>query len=110
MPFSMMFVQPEFHADLPEEKRAACLHVLARVLREVTRKIDVVARTRFDFSPFAVLMMTTTRENAEGLRRRLEEAFAKMELPMDVKLGIGAYQPEMKDKEEIIEQAKADLR
>jgi GGDEF domain-containing protein len=109
LPFSILLVSPKLPANMSPDKKDALMRVVCRVLREIARTIDVVARTPYDFAPFGIVLTTTTRENAEKFKERLVGAFAKLKLDVPVAVGLGSFQHGMRNKEDIVAQAQADL-
>lgn len=92
------------------DRRVHYLRSLCRLLRETVREGDVVARTGLDEAPFALILVTTTREQAEEARKRIAAAYSGVGLPAGVRFGIGAFAHTMSDSGEVLEQARGDLR
>lgn len=109
LPFSLALVAVDLSALAPE-RHSAALRALARLLRETVRDIDVVSRTPHPDAPFAVLLMTATGEQAKAVETRLSEGLGRLQFPATVKIGVGSYRHSMQVAEDMIEQARAQLR
>jgi GGDEF domain-containing protein len=109
LPFSVLIVSPQ-KVEAASEERTLFLRAVCRTLRDVSRDLDIVTRTPRESEPFAVLMLTATRGKAEEMRDRLLEAFKVLEFPASVRVGVGSYSPAMQTAEEIVEQARTELR
>lgn len=110
LPYSVLLISPAPLEALPAEKRPHYLHALCRILRETVREVDVVARTPFDDAPFGAIVITATREVAEEVRMRINNACARAGLPAGMRIGVGAFAHTMKDQEELLAQARNDIR
>lgn len=110
LPFSVILVAPAPEDGTGRDRRLHYLRALCRLLRETVREGDVVSRTQLDAAPFAVILVTTTREHAEEARKRLLAANASVGLPDGVRFGVGSFAHTMTDPGEVIEQAQGDLR
>lgn len=110
LPFSIVLVSPAPADGLPRDRRVHYLRSLCRILRETVREGDLVSMTQDPETPFAVLLVTATREQAEEARRRLTTAVSDVGLPPGARFGVGAFAHTMSDSGEIIEQARGDLR
>lgn len=108
LPFSMLLASLGNLESVPIDRQVMFLRVVSKLLRESVRDIDVVAKTSFVESPFAVLMMTATVGQARELRSRLLASYGRLGLPPELRIGVGTYQSEMENAEEMVEQAKAD--
>lgn len=95
---------------IPEARRVDALRVLARLLRETMRDIDIVSRTPHDEAPFGVVLATATGEQARQVAERIVEDLAKLEYPGQVRVGVGTFKHTMESPEELVEQARAELR
>jgi len=109
LPFSLLLIAPGGEAPGGDGKRTAYLRVISRVVLETVRKIDVVSKTPFEEAPFAVLLMTTTQENAGRVRERIKDSLKRVGLEESIRLGVGSYKADMKNKEEIFAQAREDI-
>jgi GGDEF domain-containing protein len=110
LPFSLLLVTPAPEDGMGRDRRVHYLRSLCRLLRETVREGDVVARTGLDDVPFALILVTTTREQAEEARKRIAGAYAGVGLPSGARFGVGSYAHTMSDSGEVIEQARGDLR
>ena len=95
---------------MPRDRRVHYLRSLCRILRETVREGDLVSMTQEEESPFAVLLVTATKEQAEEARNRLVAAVSDVGLPPGVRFGVGSFAHTMSDAREIIEEARGDLR
>ncbi|PIP85161.1 MAG: hypothetical protein CO113_11665 [Elusimicrobia bacterium CG_4_9_14_3_um_filter_62_55] len=109
LPFSILLVSVEGEAQMPAARRSTTRRIVSRILREAARSTDDVARSPLPEAPFAMLLNTCTREQAQEARDRLMESFAKIEWEEKVKIGVGSYRPEMTAKEELVEQARSQI-
>lgn len=101
---------PAGHAAPPgPEAPAAPLPVVCRVLQETARRTDVVARTRFDREPFAVILTATPPGKARELARRLRDAFERATLGPAVRVGLAVADSGASRKEDLIARARADV-
>lgn len=110
LPFSVLLASPAPLEGVAKDRQVHYLHALCRILRETVREGDVVSRTPDPESPFAVILVTTTREQAEELRTKVAAANIGVGLPTGLRLGVGSFAHTMKDPGEVIEQARGDLR
>ncbi len=110
LPFSLLLAAPAGLDSIPMARRVAYLRALSRLLRDSVREIDIVTKTPFPEVPFAVLAMTATREQAGVIKARILERSAGLELPGDLRLGIGSFDPDMKAEDALIEQARHGIR
>jgi GGDEF domain-containing protein len=106
LPFSLLLLSPGKMAGVPVDRQVTALKVLARMLRETVREIDVVTRTPFDDWPFAVLMMTATADQAQVLVDRIAANHKKLDLPPGLKVTVGSYRSGMEDADALVGQAK----
>lgn len=109
LPFSVLLVGVDL-AALPEGRHEAALRALSRLLRDTVRDIDVVSRTPHPEAPFGALLPTTTAEQAKTLEGRLREGLERLQFPAPVRLGVGSFKHSMHASEEIVEQARSQLR
>lgn len=110
LPFSVLLASPASLEGVGKDRQVHYLHALCRILRETIREGDVVCRTADPDSPFAVILVTTTREQAEEVRNRVDAANSSVGLPAGLRLGVGSFTHTMKDPGEVIEEARSDLR
>ncbi|MBI3298165.1 MAG: hypothetical protein HYZ75_08380 [Elusimicrobia bacterium] len=110
LPFSVILARPADLETLPADRRVHYLQALCRILRESVREVDVVARTPFDDAPFGAIVITATREVAQEVRLRMAGACARAGLPEGLRLGVGAFAHTMKEPEELIAQARDEIR
>ncbi|MBI5202260.1 MAG: diguanylate cyclase [Elusimicrobia bacterium] len=96
--------------EVPEARRADALRVLARLLKETTRDIDIVSRTPHDEAPFGVVLATATVDQARLVAERMRADLSKLEYPGKVRVGVGTFRHTMENPEDIVEQARAELR
>jgi PleD family two-component response regulator len=110
LPLSLLLARVAPGPKVPEERHRALLSAAARVLRETTRDIDIVARSPFPEADLAVLLPTATRERAEEILAKTREALAGLDLPAEVRFGLGAYAAAMTAPEDLILDAQRPLR
>lgn len=110
LPTSILLVSPAPLEGVRKDRQVHYMHSLCRLLRELAREGDVVARTPDAETPFALILVTTTREQAEELRLRLVAANSSVGLPAGLRLGVGSYAHTMAAPGEVIDQARSDLR
>lgn len=108
LPFSILLVDVPA-SDLPEARLSAMLGGLGRALRELSREIDVVAKAPFGESTLAVLLVTTSKEQAEQTRHRIAENIAGLGLPEGLRVGAASFDHKMEHVEELFERARASL-
>ncbi len=109
LPFSLILVSIDEGA-VPPERSASLKRAVARVLREAVRGMDIVARAPYQDASFAVLLITAPKEQALAVRERAMATFNDAGIGGAVKISVGAYNHEMKEVEELVEQAWAQLR
>lgn len=107
LPFSVLLVVPS--PDVPETRREAYLQALCSVLRDSVREGDLVASTEDPAAPFAIVLMTATRERAEEVRMRIAQSTVKLGLPEGARYGVGSFAHTMKNPEEIVANARQDV-
>lgn len=109
LPLSIALVSPRGHADLPVDGQVSYFHALAKLLNECVRDSDVVTKSPFPEAPFAMLLMTTTREQVAPLKQRVLEAHSRLGLPVTLAFGVGSFRHEMTSLEEVFAEARTDL-
>lgn len=111
LPLSVAFARVVGLDSLPEERQRTLLMAAGRLLRDVCRKMDVVATCGEPDVSFAVLFLTTSRAQAEGLRTRVVEGFAALGFPpsISLKMGLASFTPTTPDEHALLEDAKRDL-
>lgn len=110
LPTSLLLLRVDPAASVPAERLPALVAATARALRETARDIDIVARCPFEGGDLAVLLPTTTRERAVEARDKIFEALGKLELPAKIKAGVGSYAPGMTSAEDMVGEARNELR
>ncbi|MBI4348271.1 MAG: GAF domain-containing protein [Elusimicrobia bacterium] len=108
LPLSVLLMGVDLE-EVPEARRVDALRVLARLLRETTRDIDIVSRTPLAAAPFGVVLATSTGEQARGVADRVRKDLEKLQFPGRVRVGIGSFKHSMENPEDIVEQARAEL-
>lgn len=110
LPFSVLLVSPAPLADALPGKHNAHLHALCRLLRETIREEDVLSRIDDPQAFFAVILQTTARERASEIRGRIVAALERLGFPPGTRVGVGSYAHTMTRPEEVLDQAREDLR
>ena len=95
---------------VPPERAASLRRTVALVLREAVRGMDIVARAPYQDVSFAVLLITAPKEQALAVRERVLRTFNDAGITGAVKIAVGAYNHEMKEVDELVEQAWSQLR
>lgn len=118
LPFSILLVGVEGIKSLSRDRQVNVLRALGRLLQDTARDIDIVTKCADSDIPFAVLMMTATAERAGELRADIFKACGKLDLlkcgkdgeELALKVGVGSYAAKMSSTEDIVAQAREDLK
>lgn len=109
LPFSIVLVSPEGLSALAPEPRRNLLLALATLLQQRVRSIDIVTCTKIPEAPFALLLMTATRAQAQTVAQRVREGHERLGLPGRLRLGVGSFTTEMHAVEDLIHEARRRL-
>lgn len=109
LPLTLLLASPEGLEKASTAKQVAYLHALSALLKEVSRDSDVVAKSHLDGVPFAILLVTTSKDQALVVKNRILDSGRKLDLPFPLRVGLGSYAHTMKSVDEIYEQARADI-
>ncbi len=109
-PISLLFIDiddfKKFNDQNGHQKGDEVLRNIARILKEQSRKIDLVCR--YGGEEFAIILPDTTKEEAIRIAERLRTAVESAGLPT-LSIGVATYPQDAKTKEELIELADAAL-
>lgn len=110
LPLSLGLVQVEGTEKIPKAKKGPVMVALSRLMKNSCREMDVIARFDDPQTPFAVLLVTASRAQAEEIRRKILDNFKQMKMEsVFMKMGISSFVPKTKNVESLIEEAKKDL-
>jgi diguanylate cyclase (GGDEF)-like protein len=117
LPFSMLLISVENFRALPLERRLRALRAISELLRRTARDIDIVTKFPDPDTPFAVLMMTASENQAKEQRDAIARAFERIGLgdadddgaSLRLKIGIGSFAPEMESMEDLVAAARDSL-
>lgn len=109
LPLSLMLLSPEGLEKATAAKQVAYLHALSTILKDATRDSDVVTKSPFEGAPFAVILVTTSKEQALLVKERILESSRKLGLPYPLRVGVGSFAHKMKCIDEIYEEARTAI-
>lgn len=114
LPLSVGLVEAKGLKNLKRPQRGALLTALSQLLKESVREMDVVARFPEEEKPFALLLMTVSSAQAEGVRQKIEHLFSQMigkegKTPVQFHVGLASFSPKVTDPESLIHEAKHQL-
>lgn len=111
LPLSVGLVGMEGARGMENERRKKIFSAVGQLLRETCRLMDVVAVIPEDDLPFAVLFLTASKAQAEGMKTKILEAYSRLGFPASLKMrvGIASFTPQTRDAEQILKEAKLGL-
>jgi diguanylate cyclase (GGDEF)-like protein len=115
LPFCLILVRIPGLKALPLSIQINLLKALSRVLMQQSREIDIVTKYSDPEIPFAILMITASRNHAQALKEKILKMVDELGLlkppaalskeALDLKLGISSFHPRMGSAEVMIEEA-----
>lgn len=114
LPLSVGVVEAKGMKNLKRPQRGALLMALSQMLKESVREMDVVARFPEEEKPFALLLMTASAAQAQGIREKMEHLFLQIlgkegKAPVQFHVGLASFTPKAVDAETLIHEAKHQL-
>ena len=114
LPLSVGVVRVSGLDYLKGEKKKPFLLLLANLLRESCREIDVVALQGEPTIPFAILWITATDKSALEMKGKIIDNFEELRLDefeekLTLEIGISSFTPQTKDAASLLSMAKEAL-
>ena len=109
-PLSLLFIDiddfKKFNDENGHQKGDEVLRNVAKILKEQSRKIDLVCR--YGGEEFAIILPDTEKQEAIKIAERLRATVESANLPT-LSIGVASYPEDAKNKEDLIELADAAL-
>ncbi len=109
-PLSLLFIDiddfKKFNDENGHQKGDEVLRNVAKILKEQSRKIDLVCR--YGGEEFAIILPDTEKQEAIKIGERLRATVESANLPT-LSIGVASYPKDAKNKEDLIELADAAL-
>jgi GGDEF domain-containing protein len=111
LPLSVGLVGVEGLFAIGPERGHQILSAVSRLLRESCRRMDVVAVHAEEGIPFAVLLLTASKAQAEAVKSNVLEGFARFGFPDSLKIefGISSFTPQTRDAAQMVAEAGTQL-
>lgn len=111
LPLSVAMVRVNALAEQPQSRRRPIVEMVSEFLLHVCRSMDVVARLEETDVDFGILMITTSRAQAEELKEKILDGFRNLGLKSGISLSveIASFTPQSESIKSLISQAKEDL-
>ncbi len=107
LPLSVGMVKARGLAELSTTAREKILIILAEVLKQSCREMDVVASLQNPLTPFAFLLITASPTQAEEVHAKIMHRLKEINIPgIEVQVGLSHFSPQAKDMNTLIREAQ----
>ncbi|MBI2066559.1 MAG: hypothetical protein HYW02_00600 [Deltaproteobacteria bacterium] len=107
LPLSAGLVHVQWKGEVSRKENR--LAILANLLRETVREMDVVSLYGEGDVLFAILLMTASKNQTEEICEKILRNVEILKFPLSMKLGFSSFRPAMQGEEEMIHEAKKQL-
>jgi polysaccharide biosynthesis protein PelD len=114
LPLSVSIIQVPQLEFMSKNQQKALLLLVARLLKESCREMDVVARYNEKNAPFVILWMTANEKQAAEMKEKVLNNFNKIDFSevfdkIDLKIGTSSFTPKMVDENDLLKKAQEEL-
>lgn len=117
LPLSVGFVRIDGLEPLSQTAETQLFQIVAQVLRDSCRDMDVVAKNNDPNVPFAVLLITASPAQAAEIRQRILDNFEKLQLQdghsaysgVQIHVGLADFGPKVPSLDKLIHEAQGSL-
>ena len=113
LPFSVVLIRLKNLTTYPKEVQLNLLQVVSRFLNHQSREIDIVTKFGEEDIPFALLLLTTSKEGAMEVCQDLRKSFHQLHLGdfqgkgelLNIEFGVGSFDPKIKTFDQMVQKA-----